>query len=80
LVAQYGHHVPNCLSPRLLHRTLAWSFAMFCLICGRTWSFPVAQTATVSISAAWRQLPFTTVTFFLNKPHTCNCFLLGPPT
>jgi hypothetical protein len=23
LVAQYGHHVPNCLSPRLLHRTLA---------------------------------------------------------
>jgi hypothetical protein len=24
-----------------------------------------------------RQLPFKTVTFFLNTLHTCNCFLLG---
>jgi hypothetical protein len=32
---------------------------------------------TFLISTAHRQLPFTSVTFFLNTPHTCNCFLLG---
>jgi hypothetical protein len=47
-----------------------------CFFC-RTWHFPVAQTATFSISAARRQLPFRTVTFFLNTPHARNCFLLG---
>jgi hypothetical protein len=47
------------------------------LIFGTTWRFPVAQTVTFSISAACRQLPFTTVTFFLNTLHARNCFLLG---
>jgi hypothetical protein len=43
---------------------------------GITWRLPVAQTATFSISAAHRQLPFTTVTLFLNTPHVRNFFLL----
>jgi hypothetical protein len=47
------------------------------LIFGRTWSFPIAQTATFTISAARRHLPFTTVTFFLNTLHAHSCFLLG---
>jgi hypothetical protein len=37
---------------------------------------PVVLTATFSISAARRQLPFRTVTFFLNTPRARNCFLL----
>jgi hypothetical protein len=40
-------------------------------------TFSCAQTTTFSISAAHRQLPFTTVTFFLNTPHAHDCFLLG---
>jgi hypothetical protein len=38
---------------------------------------PFAQTAIFSISNIRRQLPFRTVTFFLNTQHACNCFLLG---
>jgi hypothetical protein len=57
---------------------IMWKASLrICLILGRTWRFPVAQAPTFSISAARRQLPFTTVTFFLNTLHARNCFLLG---
>jgi hypothetical protein len=57
---------------------IMWKVSLWiCLIFGRTWCFPIALTTTFSISAARRQLPFRTVTFFLNTPHARNCFLLG---
>jgi hypothetical protein len=57
---------------------IIWNISLADLpLFGRTWHLPVAQTETFSISAARKQLPFTTVTFFLNTPHVRNYYLLG---
>jgi hypothetical protein len=37
---------------------------------------PLTQTATFSISAARKQLPFTTAIFSPSTPQACKCFLL----
>jgi hypothetical protein len=74
-------HLNTEVRPKAFHSMLAWSSETFCsqicLIFGRTWCLPVAQTAMFLIPTTHRQLPFTTVTLFLNTPHTRNCFLLG---